>query len=452
MKTTIKQKSGIAACLFAVFAVFSTQAQQVVELSLEESLRYALENNVDAKNAQLETLIAKATVVERRSEGLPQINANVDLTYNAAIPVVFVPNEGPFADPSVELDVLPLRFGVPLSSSVAIQATQMIFDGSYFVGLQAAKTYKMLTEYDRLKTEIDVKEGVKKAYYSVLVNDQRRQLIEANLERLEVLLRETTELYESGFAEKLDVSRVKVQRNNIKTELDKVLAATMISVELFKLQIGLPGNQEVYLTESLEDLNTRLDVEELMGMDGQRRVEVDQIDTNLDLVRLDLKNNQVQYIPRISAFATYQRNAASERIGDILQTNRWFTGAFIGGSLSIPIFDGLAKSARIQQNRVQIRQLENQSLFIDQNIEVEKFQSKANLQNSLSALAVQEENMELALEVFEMTKIKYQEGVGSNLEVVEADSALKEAETNYFSALYDALIAKVELEKALGIL
>ncbi len=452
MKTTIKQKSGIAACLFAVFAVFSTQAQQVVELSLEESLRYALENNVDAKNAQLETLIAKATVVERRSEGLPQINANVDLTYNAAIPVVFVPNEGPFADPRVELDVLPLRFGVPLSSSVAIQATQMIFDGSYFVGLQAAKTYKMLTEYDRLKTEIDVKEGVKKAYYSVLVNDQRRQLIEANLERLEVLLRETTELYESGFAEKLDVSRVKVQRNNIKTELDKVYAATMISVELFKLQIGLPGNQEVYLTESLEDLNNRLDVEELMGMDGQRRVEIDQIDTNLDLVRLDLKNNQVQYIPRISAFATYQRNAASERLGDILQTNRWFTGAFIGGSLSIPIFDGLAKSARIQQNRVQIRQLENQSLFIDQNIELEKFQSKANLQNSLSALAVQEENMELALEVFEMTKIKYQEGVGSNLEVVEADSALKEAETNYFSALYDALIAKVELEKALGIL
>lgn len=452
MKTTIKQKSGVLAVLLAVFVIFTIQAQQVVELSLEESLRYALENNVDAKNAQLETLIAKATIKERRSEGLPQINGSVDLTYNAAIPVVFVPNEGPFADPSVELDVLPLRFGVPLSSAVAVQANQMIFDGSYFVGLQAAKTYKMLTEYDRLKTEVDVKEAVKKAYFSVLVNEQRRQLIDANLERINMLLGETEALYEAGFVEKLDVSRVKVQRNNLKTELDKVIAATMISVELFKLQIGLPSNQEVYLTETLEDLNDRLEVEDLLIMDGSRRVEIDQLNTNLDLVKLDLKNNLVQYIPRLSAFATYQRNAASERIGDIMDTNRWFTGAFIGGSLSIPIFDGLAKSARIQQNRVQIKQLENQSLFLDHNIEVEKFQAKANLKNNLSALVVQKENMDLALEVFEMTKIKYQEGVGSNLEVVEADSALKEAETNYFSALYDALIAKVELEKALGIL
>jgi outer membrane protein len=452
MKTTIKQKSGVLAVLLAVFVVFTIQAQQVVELSLEESLRYALENNVDAKNAQLETLIAKATIKERRSEGLPQINGSVDLTYNAAIPVVFVPNEGPFADPSVELDVLPLRFGVPLSSAVAVQANQMIFDGSYFVGLQAAKTYKMLTEYDRLKTEVDVKEAVKKAYFSVLVNEQRRQLIDANLERIEMLLGETEALYQAGFVEKLDVSRVKVQRNNLKTELDKVIAATMISVELFKLQIGLPSNQEVYLTETLEDLNDRLEVEDLLIMDGSRRVEIDQLNTNLDLVKLDLKNNLVQYIPRLSAFATYQRNAASERLGDIMDANRWFTGAFIGGSLSIPIFDGLAKSARIQQNRVQIKQLENQSFFLDQSIEVEKFQAKANLKNSISALVVQQENMDLALEVFEMTKIKYQEGVGSNLEVVEADSALKEAETNYFSALYDALIAKVELEKALGIL
>lgn len=452
MKTTIKQKSGILTLLMAVFAVFATQAQQVIELSLEESLRYALENNVDAKNAQLETLIAKATIVERRSQGLPQINGNVDMTYNAAIPVVFVPNEGPFANPDVELDVLPLRFGVPISSAVSVQATQMIFDGAYFVGLQAAKTYKMLTEYDRLKTEIDVKETVKKAYYSVLVNDQRRQLVGANLNRLDILLNETNALFEAGFAEKLDVSRVKVQRNNLKTELDRIVAATAVSVELFKLQIGLPGSQEIFLTDSLDELQVKIDLNELLEFDGQRRVEIDQITTNLDLVKLDLKNNQVQYIPRISAFATYQRNAAAERLGDIMQNQRWFTGAFIGGSLSIPIFDGLAKSARIQQNRVQIQQLENQSRFLESNIEVEKFQAKANLINNLSALEVQLENRELALEVFEMTKIKYQEGVGSNLEVVEADSALKEAETNYFSALYDALIAKVELEKALGIL
>lgn len=452
MKTTIKMLFRTTFILIAILSPLRLTAQKVVELSLEESVRYALENNVEAKNAQLETLIAKATVIERRAQGLPQINGNVDLTYNAAIPVVFVPNEGPFADPNVELDVLPLRFGVPLSSSVAVQATQMIFDGSYFVGLQAAKTYKMLTEFDRVKTEIDVKEGVKKAYYSVLVNEQRRQLIEANLTRLDTLLKETTALYEAGFVEKLDVSRIKVQRNNLKTELDRIVAATAISVELFKIQIGLPSDHLVYLTQDLDDLKDLLDIQSLMEIDGSRRIELDQIRTNIDLVKLDLKNNTVQYIPRISAFATYQRNAAAQKVSALMESNRWFTGAFIGGSLSIPIFDGLSKSAKIQQNRVQIKQLENQEKFIEDNILVEKFQAKANLKNSLSALEVQAENMELAMDVFRMAKIKYEEGVGSNLEVVEADSALKEAETNYFSALYDALIAKVDLEKALGIL
>ncbi|WP_245889483.1 TolC family protein [Cecembia rubra] len=438
--------------LMAILSPFHLSAQRVVELSLEESIRYALENNVDAKNAQLETLIAKATVVERRSQGLPQVNGNVDFTYNAAIPVVFFPNEGPFADPNSELDVVPLRFGVPITATVAVQATQMIFDGSYFVGLQAAKTYKMLTEYDRLKSEIDVKERVKKAYFSVLVNEQRRQLIEANLKRLESLLSETNALFEAGFVEKIDVSRIKVQRNNIKSELDKVVAATAISVELLKIQIGLPTDYFIYLTQSLEELNDLTDIKSLIEIEGTRRVELDQIRTNIELVKLDLKNNTVQYIPKLSAFATYQRNAAAQQFGSLMENGRWFTGAFIGGSLAIPIFDGLSKSARIQQNRVQIRQLENQERFIQDNIEFEKFQFRANLNNSLAALEVQAENMDLAKEVFRMAKIKYEEGVGSNLEVVEADSALKEAETNYFTALYDALIAKVDLEKALGIL
>jgi outer membrane protein len=436
----------------AILSPIHLSAQKVLELSLEECIKYALENNVDAKNAQLETLIAKATVIERRSQGLPQINGNVDFTYNAAIPVVFFPNEGPFADPNSELDVVPLRFGVPLTSTVAFQANQMIFDGSYFVGLQAARTYKMLTEYDRLKSEIDVKERVKKAYFSVLINEQRRQLIEANLNRLESLLFETNALFEAGFVEKIDVSRIKVQRNNIKTELDKIIAATAISVELLKIQIGLPLAHFIYLTQSLDEFHDLTDVQTLMELDGSRRVELDQIRTNIDLVKLDLKNNTVQYIPRLSAFATYQRNAAAQQIGSLMDNGRWFTGAFLGGSLSIPIFDGLSKSARIQQNRVQIRQLENQERFVEENIQLEKFQSRVNLKNSLAALEVQAENMELAKEVFRMAKIKYEEGLGSNLEVVEADSSLKEAETNYFTALYDALIAKVDLEKALGIL
>jgi outer membrane protein TolC len=442
--------------LLALFFSNPLFSQNKLQLTLQESIQYALENNVDAKNAQLETMAAKALVVERRAEGLPQIVANMDFTYNAIIPLVFFPSEGGLIPPDPNnpppSDVIGIRFGVNYSSILSVQLNQMIFDGSYFVGLKAASTYKLLTEYDREKSENDVKESIKKAYFTVLVNDERRKIVEANLQRLDSLLKETEVLYNAGFAEKIDVSRIKVQRNNIKTELDKVLTAEVISVELLKLQMGLPLEYEITLTETLQQLNPQDEIQELLNFQGTRRVEVDQIKTNIDLINLDLRNNTSQYMPRLGFFGTYQRNAAAQTTGVIWESDRWVSGSFIGLNLSIPIFDGLTKSAKIQQNRVQIQQLENQKYFIEENIEIEKFQSRTNLQNSLQALRVQDENRELAMEVFRMTKIKYEEGVGSNFEVVEADSALKEAESNYFSALYDALIAKVDLEKALGIL
>jgi outer membrane protein TolC len=365
---------------------------------------------------------------------------------------VFLPNEGPLANPDVDSDVLPVRFGVNYTSGLVFQLNQMIFDGSYFVGLKAAKTYKLLSEFDNEKAQVDVKETVKKAYFSVLVNDVRQSLVSANLNRLDTLLKETQALYEAGFAEKIDVSRIRVQRNNLQTEIEKIKAARDISVELLKLQMGIPASYRIELSETLPDLISLGDLVEILTMEGGRRVEMDQLETNINLVDLDIKYTTSLYIPNLDLFGTYQRNAAAQSTGLMFQNDRWFTGAFVGVRLQIPVFDGLLKSAQIRQKRYQLEQLRNQQIFLEDNIRVEKFQAKTNLENSIRTFKVQEENRELALEVFRMAQIKYQEGVGSNLEVVEADSALKDAENNYFSALYDALIAKVDLEKALGIL
>ncbi|MBW3469391.1 TolC family protein [Arthrospiribacter ruber] len=460
MKTTINKLSAIFFVLM-LSGMASAKAQQTANLSLEESIKFALENNVEAKNAQLEVLISKGVIGENRAIGLPQITGNFELTKNLQPPLIILPAEaggviggdnGAPGQGSGPDDITVIPFAVNYQSSLTFNLEQMIFNGSYFVGLKAAKTLKSLTEYDKEKTEIDVIEATKKAYFTVLINKERKVLVSANLERIKLLLSETEALFNEGFAEKLDVSRVKVQLNNLKTELDRIEAAEQISKQLLKLQIGMPINYEVEISEKIADIHSLSELESLLNNTGYRRVEMDQLNTNLDLAKLDMKNNQVQYIPNISAFGTFQRVTGAQQFNTILDTDRWFSTSFAGIRMNIPIFDGLQKSYRIQQNRVQIRQLENQKFFLEENIERERFEAKITLQNALRTLNVQAENRELALEVFEMTKIKYQEGVGSNLEVVEADSALKEAETNYFSALYDALIAKVELEKALGIL
>ncbi len=438
-----------AICLLIVFGA---SAQDVVQLNLRQALEYALENNVDAKNARLELLIAESTVKEELSRGLPQINGSFNLNYNPAIQVIFLPNEPPFGNPDIDSDVIPARFGVSYQSGLGVTATQMIFDGSFFVGLRATRTLRELTEFDRVKTENDVLLTVKKAYFGVLVNKERIKLAQANLSRIDSLLEETKALNEAGFTEKIDVSRIQVQRNNTYTQVERSRTAYEISKQLLKIQMGLPKEFDIQITETLAELNPVDQLNQLLTMEGMHRVEVDQLEKNLELVGLDLKNNTVQYMPKINFNANYQRSGAGNEFGTVYDPKNWFSSSLLGLSMQIPIFDGFLKSAKIQRNRVQQDQLENQRLFLDDNIALEIYQARTSLKNDLNILQVQRENMALAQEVFDISKIKYNEGVGSNLEVVEADAALIESEINYLSALYDGLIAKVDLEKALGIL
>ena len=427
-------------------------AQQVVTLSLSEAVDYALENNPSTKNARLELLISKATIKETTARGLPQINGAYNLDYNPKIPVIFLPNQPPFGDPSNPSDVIPARFGVSYSSGLGVTVSQMVFDGSFFVGLRAAKTLLELTNKDLKKAEIDVVENVKKAYFGVLVNQQRIRLAGANLSRIDTLLKETTALNEAGFVEKIDVSRVQVQRNNTYTQIQRGQAALDISKQILKLQMGIPVEYEVELSESLQELTTKEELLQLVGVEGADRIEIDQVASQITLVGLDLKNNLSQYMPKINFVGNMRRSGAGNELDRVFNKSNWFGSSLVGVSMSVPIFDGFSKAARIQKNRVQLTQLENQRSFLKESFKSELYAAKANLRNDLNILEVQEANLQLATEVYQIARIKYKEGIGSNLEVVNADAALIEAEINYLGALYDGLISKINLEKALGVL
>ena len=445
-------KKYLLLALFLALSGAPVVAQQVVTLNLSEAVDYALENNPSTKNARLELLISKATIKETTARGLPQINGAYNLDYNPKIPVIFLPNQPPFGDPSNPSDVIPARFGVSYSSGLGVTVSQMVFDGSFFVGLRAAKTLLELTNKDLKKAEIDVVENVKKAYFGVLVNQQRIRLAGANLSRIDTLLKETTALNEAGFVEKIDVSRVQVQRNNTYTQIQRGQAALDISKQILKLQMGIPVEYEVELSESLQELTTKEELLQLVGVEGADRIEIDQVASQITLVGLDLKNNLSQYMPKINFVGNMRRSGAGNELDRVFNKSNWFGSSLVGVSMSVPIFDGFSKAARIQKNRVQLTQLENQRSFLKESFKSELYAAKANLRNDLNILEVQEANLQLATEVYQIARIKYKEGIGSNLEVVNADAALIEAEINYLGALYDGLISKINLEKALGVL
>ena len=451
--------------ILSVPAVHAQEAEP--KYTLEECINYALEHNQEYLNATLETEISDAFVKETISDGLPQINGNVDLTYNIKIQTSFIQDfispaiygvlqtEGliepaPLSDP----EFFPVQFGTKYAGNATLSLNQMVFDGSFLVGLKAARTYADLSKKERVRTRIEVVENVSKAYYLALVNEEREELINKNYYRLDTLLRETKALYENGFAEKIDVNRIQVQFNNIKVEKDNIEKSVALTKALLKFQMGMSPNDPLELADGIDQLVFQEVPDEVFQQfDYSRRIEMSQLQTNQDLVQLDIKNVRMMYLPNIDLYGALGATAGTQSSGDLFDINQnWFDYSAVGLRMNIPIFDGLRKSHQIQQKKIKAIQLQNEEEMLRNSIDVEIRQSATNYQKAVDNLRAQLDNMELAEEVYNVAKIKYGEGVGSSIEVTNADADFKESQTNYYNALYDALVAKVELRKAYGVL
>lgn len=420
--------------------------------TLEDCLKYGYENHAQVQNANLDRELARAQIGETRSDGLPQIDGEAEFSNYFNIQNAFLP--AVIFDPNAPLDeFVAVPFSQQYNGTASLTATQLLFDGSYFVGLKAARAFKGLSDKDYIKSKQDATELITKAYYTVMVTEVALDLIESNYQRLDTLLTETSLMYENGFSEKIDVNRIQVEFNNTEAQRSRATRNLAHAYLLLKFQMGMPLSQDLELAESIEDVDFEVVDYNLAEFRYQDRVEISQLEITRSLTELDLKNNKAQYLPTMDAFATLGAITATNNRGEVTDfDDKWLDYGLFGLRLNVPIFDGLRKSYLVQQNRIQLAQIDNEMRNLKYSIDLEQEQARRDFRNSLENLRAQEENMELALEVFEVTRIKYQEGIGSNLEVVDAETSYEQAQSNYFNALYDVLIAKVDMEKALGIL
>lgn len=442
--------------LFFMLLAFSVVGQEQMDnnYSLQECLTYALEHNENIIIANLEIDAAKAKTGEYLSTGFPQIDAAASVNKNFILRKAFLPKQ--FFDPTApEGEFEEIAFGTPYDGDLGLSLSQMVFNGSYFVGVKASKTYQELSTKDHIKSKIDMTEAVTKAYYSVLVNQMLLETIVSNYQRLDSLVRETSIMQENGFVELLDLNRTKVEFNNIKTQKINSERAVEISKELLKFQMGMPVEYTINITDKLTDIDFNLEEELSMNSDHNTRIEHSILQTNIQLTELDMRNNKSQYLPNIDLFFAWGMNAGVSEFSTLKEfDNRmvWPTYQLAGLSLTLPIFDGLYKAKKIQQNKIKLQQLDYQRQMLENSIHMEVNQTRKTLTMNLDQLRSQDENKKLAESVYVQSKIKYQEGVGTNLEVIDADNAFKQSQSNYFNALYDALIAHVEYRKSLGIL
>ncbi len=419
--------------------------------SLKEAVDYAVLHHIQIKNSQIDILNASAKINEIKAIGLPQVNAGVNYINNLIIQRVFIPAKT-FNPAAAEGEVIAAEFGVRNSGLASMGVSQLLFDGSYLLGLKASEVYKDLSTKALTQSKQQVAESVTKAYYGILVNEKRLQLLQLSVSRLDTLLKESRALNKAGFVEKIDVQRLEVQSNNLKNELENVYRLQELSYALLKFQMAYPMEEPIRLSVTLEKIEL---VNNLNSLDGPfnygNRIEYSILKTQESLAELDVKSQKAGYLPRLLLNANYGLNAGRNALGDLL-TKSWFDNATIGFAIQIPIFDGFSKKYKTIQSENNLQKVRQSFDLVKSSIDLQRSQSSITLKNAFESLNQQKANLGLANEISRVTRLKYQQGVGSNLEVLNAESSIKESQANYFTSLYNALIAKVELEKANGTL
>ena len=436
--------------LIFVFLSFHSFSQER-KLSLQECLQLAIENNENLKNSKLEERISKALSREYLSIGLPQINFDGGLQYNHDVPksLIDISRFMPGVPEGTEQEV---QFGQAYDGRVDLFINQMIFNGSYFVGLSAAKELVRLSEKMTKRDEIDINISVQKAFYTVLNTKSRIELVNNNLDRLQNLLKETSQLYQNGFIEKLDVDRIQVAYNNLNSEKIKADRLYELSKEVLNFQIGLPIGTKIELIGSLSEEIINDFTYNLNDFDYSKRIEYSILQTDKNLKFYDLKNNRSQYYPQIYANYNYGYNTSSSNYDLFFESDRWKSFGTLGLKIIVPIFDGFLKRSKINQSKYKIEQVENQMMFLERSINLQINQSIINYENTRESLVVSKQNLDLAQNVYNATERKYKEGVGSNLELIDSNNSLKIAQNQYYNSLYESILASIDIKKTLGTL
>jgi outer membrane protein TolC len=446
-KHTLKNLFAIALMLL-IFPVVNSLGQQAsYSFNVQQAVEYALKNQVNVKNAELDARIAVAEKKEVIGIGLPQIKGTADINHFIEIPTSFVPAEFFNGDAGTYAAV---QFGQKYSASAGVSATQLLFDGSYIVGLQASDVYTDLSRKNLQRSKIETAVEVSKAYYLVLVSRERFKQLEQDLERVKKLKEDTKALYDNGFVEKIDHDRVELSYNILLSAKNQTERSLLAVERLLKFQIGMDVNANLELTENITDVVYDATVLSIDSVNHSNRIEYSILQTSHRLSELDVKRYRFSRLPSLVLFGNVSANASRNEF-DIFDTDKkWYPTAIVGASLSVPIFGGFQIHAREQQAKLSKQKIENAQYLTEQSINMEFKNAKVTMQNSLEELDTQKKNRELARDVVRVSKIKYDQGVGSNLEVVDAESSLREAETNYYSALFNSMVSKIELDKALG--
>jgi len=416
--------------------------------SLRQCIDFATSNNENKKMAGYDLAVAQKKVDEQLGTMLPQIDGSGSYTDNLKLSKTVLPGDL-LGKPGQNIT---FSMGTQYNASVGLQLTQKIFDPTFSVALKAAKVNKQYYQQSLQKMLEQTAYNVSSAYYQCLINAKQCETLKATLTSSKKLLSTNELQYKNGMVKKIDVDKIRVSLNSTSSQLDQSELNYKQSLNTLKYQMGMPVEKQIVLTDSTATdidineanlvINDKLNVDDLIDYQLQK--------TNMDVQELQKRQTIRSYLPTLNFSANYNYNAMGSEFNFMGKT--WYNTYSIGLTLKVPIFDGFQKKSKIAQSKFTILKAQENIRLTEQSIKVDVSNYEIQYKDAIDNIHNEKDNLDLAQSVYNTTQLQYKQGVSSALDLVQAESSLRESQNNYFNKLFSLFIARLDLEKSKGTL
>jgi outer membrane protein len=433
---------------FAVIAK-SQVSKKSYSFSLDQAISHALTNNRSEINAGRDIEIAKKKKWETTAMGLPQINGAVNYQDNFKLQTSLLPAEI-FGGPKGQFSEV--TFGTKHNGGGSLSLTQLLFDGSYVVALQASKIYLQFYENYKVKTDSEVKEMIINAYGNVLLADESAQILQKNKAILEKTLFDTDQIYKNGLIEEENVEQLKITLSSVNSNLNYVTRLKEIGLKMLKVNLGIDIDDTLTLTDKLELLaKNNLDLALKNGeFDPKGNINYIISQNFVDQRNLEMKLQKSKALPTLAAGVNFGYNSFGNTFSFFNSNQRYFNYSNLGVSLNVPLFSSFARSARTQQAKIALEKAKSDLTDAEQKLKLGYQNAKSNYEYSVEQYNSSKENLKLAERIEKKQQIKFKEGLSSSFDFTEAQRQLYSSQQSYLQTMVDIINKKAALEKLIG--
>ncbi|SIQ72075.1 Outer membrane protein TolC [Chryseobacterium sp. RU37D] len=444
--TAKKLKIGIAAAF--VISGF-LQAQQ--SFTVEQSLDYAINNNVSVKKARIDQIKASQKVKETTGIGLPQISGQAKYNYYLKTPVMLI--DASVFDPSVPAgSIQEFPQGLKHNTNAGVTLTQILFNGSYLVGLKSAKAYKETAALAEEKTEISIKEGIMMAYAAVISTDENIKTLEENMKVAEKTLNDTKATYKVGLTEEQNVEQLEFSYKSLETNKENLKRTRTKLLMALKYLMGYPLEKEIELSTTLDEMvqKNQVLVDQNASVDITNHIDMRLKNNALKVSELQLKYQKSQALPSLTGIANYGINTGSNQFNVFDTKTRWFDSSILGLQLDIPIFSGLQRHWQTQQAQLDVTKAQLDKEDTEKSLKKDYFEKSVDYNNAFESYKTAQEQIKLSSSIYRKEQIKFKEGLGSSFDLQNSETQLYNSQSLLYQSAINLIQAKVALDKAKG--